>query len=254
MLSHVRRQKSNFLLSLLHFSPHSLLHCAFDQLQSIESSSPCIALICSFQKEKKNGATDSDTSKKSIFELKTETQIDGGRRISKKISCNPEIHRQRHQQMEGPEKCQRIKMEKKNRGDVKQMIRTFLASHHHPTFICSSCMRVLYYVIGLGLIDKSFNFDVFARRCVPSMDGWIDESETSCRIPEIKSFLRLPHDICVCIFSQQIYGSLTESSDNRKSFRMQIDSSRESLLPVKETTFPRNGNMNDDNFQPNIQC
>lgn len=65
-----------------------------------------------------------------------ETQIDGGRRVPKNISCNPEIHRQRRQQMEGQENCQRIKMgEKKIRDDVKQMIRTFLASHHHPTFI-----------------------------------------------------------------------------------------------------------------------
>lgn len=54
-------------------------------------------------------------------------------------------------------------------------------AHFWPLIIIphsSSCMRVhySYYVIGLGLIDNSFNFDVYARRCVPSMDvlGWMD--------------------------------------------------------------------------------
>lgn len=55
---------------------------------------------------------------------------------------------------------------------------------------------------------------------------WMDESETSCRIPEIKSFLRLPHDICVCIFRPA--NLRLTAWKLSKSFRMQIYSSRES--------------------------
>lgn len=213
---------------------HSVLHCAFDQLQSIESSSTYMALICSSEKKKeKNQASDSDTSKKIHLRnsrLRLMEDVDSPRKyqvIQKSI-----VSVTSRWNIEGQENCHR-KWKRKKKYKLETMWNKWYA-HFWPLIIVPLHTFIFMHACTLLCNRFRFNRQEFQLWCICSsvrpIDGWfgwmvwMDGSETSCRIPEIKSFFRLPHDICVClcIFCQHIYGSLTENSDNRKSFRMQI--------------------------------